>query len=63
MAHPFGYRVVVEWSDEDEAFVARIPALAGCAAHGSTAEKATREAMVAARGILASMRAHGDRFP
>jgi len=63
MSEPFGYRVVVEWSDEDEAFVARVPALPGCAAHGPTAERATREALVAAHGILDSMRAHGDPLP
>jgi len=55
--------VVVEWSDEDGAFIARVPALAGCAAHGRTPEQATREAVVAARGIIDSMRAHGDRIP
>ena len=60
---PFRYRIVVEWSDEDEAFIARVPALPGCAAHGSTPEKATREAATAARGILESMRAHGDAIP
>ena len=63
MAEHFGYRVVVEWSDEDEAFIARVPAFAGCAAHGATADKATREALVAARGIIESMRAHGDKLP
>jgi antitoxin HicB len=63
MRDPFGYRVVVEWSDEDASFVARVPALSGCAAHGSTAEQATREAVVAARGIIHSMHAHGDPIP
>lgn len=63
MANPFGYRVVVEWSDEDDAFVARVPALPGCAAHGRTPEQATREVVIAARGIIESMRAHGDRIP
>ncbi len=63
MAEPFGYRVVVEWSDEDRTFVARVPALPGCAAHGRTPEQATREAVVAARGILAAMRAHRDPMP
>lgn len=63
MGVPFGYRVVVEWSDEDSSFVARVPALTGCAAHGPTAEQAAREAVVAARGIIDSMRAHGDPVP
>jgi predicted RNase H-like HicB family nuclease len=63
MTEPFNYRVVVEWSEEDDAFIARVPALPGCAAHGRTPESATREAVVAARGILESMRAHGDALP
>jgi antitoxin HicB len=63
MAERFNYRVVVEWSAEDEAFVARVPALPGCAAHGRAPEAATREAVIAARGILESMRAHGDALP
>jgi predicted RNase H-like HicB family nuclease len=63
MAEPFNYRVVVEWSEEDDAFIARVPALPGCAAHGRTPESATREAVVAARGIIESMRAHGDALP
>ncbi|MGH7813576.1 MAG: type II toxin-antitoxin system HicB family antitoxin [Candidatus Binataceae bacterium] len=60
MVKHFDYRAVVEWSEEDRAFVARVPALPGCAAHGDSPERATREAVVAARGILESMREHGD---
>jgi predicted RNase H-like HicB family nuclease len=63
MIRPFDYRVVVKWSAEDEAFVARVPALPGCAAHGRTPESATHEAVITARGILESMRAHGDALP
>jgi len=63
MAERFEYRVVVEWSAEDEAFVARVPALPGCAAHGATPQRATREAVAAAQGILESIRAHGDSLP
>jgi antitoxin HicB len=63
MVEPFGYRIAVEWSDEDNAFVARVLALPGCAAHGATPEQATREAVVAARGIIESMSAHGEALP
>jgi antitoxin HicB len=63
MTNPFEYRVVVEWSPKDEAFVARVPALPGCAAHGRTPERATREAVIAARAMLDSMRAHGLSLP
>jgi antitoxin HicB len=60
---PFGYRIVTEWSNEDQAFIARVPALAGCAAHGETPEEAAREAREAAAGILASMDAHNEMPP
>ena len=30
------YEVIIYWSDEDEAFVAEVPELPGCAAHGDT---------------------------
>ncbi len=63
MTKPFEYRIVVEWSADDEAFVARVPALPGCAAHGRTPERATREALIAARAMLDSMRAHGLPLP
>jgi len=60
---PFRYRIVVEWSDEDKSFVARVPALAGCAAHGNTADEAAREARRAAEAILDVMREDGDPSP
>lgn len=60
---PFRYRIVVEWSDEDGAFVARVPAFPGCAAHGETPERATREATMAANGILESLQAHEGQIP
>jgi predicted RNase H-like HicB family nuclease len=50
------YRILVEWSDEDQAFIASVPALPGCIAHGPTAEKAAHEAEVAAGLILDVMR-------
>jgi len=30
------YEVIIYWSDEDEAFVAEVPELPGCTAHGPT---------------------------
>jgi predicted RNase H-like HicB family nuclease len=30
------YEIIIYWSDEDHAFVAEVPELSGCAAHGET---------------------------
>lgn len=60
---PFRYRIIVEWSDEDEAFIGRVPAFPGCASHGETPQEATKEAMTAAMGMLESMRERGEELP
>jgi predicted RNase H-like HicB family nuclease len=55
----FRYRILVEWSDEDQAFIARVPALPGCLADGATAEKAAHEAKLSAALFLDVMREDG----
>jgi len=42
------FEIIIYWSNEDQAFVADIPELPGCMAHGSTYEEAlacAKEAM------------------
>ena len=38
------YEVIIYWSDEDQVFVAEVPELPGCSAHGSTQEAALASA-------------------
>lgn len=59
----FSYRILVEWSAPDEAYVARVPALPGCAAHGDSEAEAAHEARVAAEAILAAMREQKRALP
>jgi antitoxin HicB len=60
---PFRYRIVVEWSDEDARFLARVPALPGCVAHGKTEGIAAHEARKAAETILTVLKEDGDEAP
>ena len=34
------YEIIIYWSDEDKAFIADVPELPGCMAHGDTYESA-----------------------
>jgi predicted RNase H-like HicB family nuclease len=38
------YEVIIYWSREDNAFIAEVPELAGCAADGATYEEALKNA-------------------
>ena len=49
MADELRYEVIIYWSDEDEAFVAEVPELPGCAADGATYQEAIANAEVVIR--------------
>ena len=38
------YEIILYWSNEDEAFIAEVPELAGCAADGATRQEALANA-------------------
>jgi predicted RNase H-like HicB family nuclease len=38
------YEIIIFWSEEDQAFVADVPELPGCMAHGESHESALRNA-------------------
>jgi predicted RNase H-like HicB family nuclease len=57
------YEVIIYWSEEDEAFVAEVPQLPGCAAHGSSQEAALASAQEAIRLWLDTAKEFGDPIP
>lgn len=57
------YEVIIYWSEEDEAFVAEVPELPGCAAHGPTQEAALASAQEALRLWIETAKEFGDPVP
>ena len=57
------YEIIIYWSDEDGAFVAEVPQLPGCAAHGETQEGALENINQAVALWLETAREFGDPVP
>jgi predicted RNase H-like HicB family nuclease len=57
------YRIEVRWSPEDEAWIASVPDLQYCTAHGRTPHEAVAEVEVAAEAWLTAARATGHAIP
>ena len=57
------YELIIYWSDEDEAFIAEVPELPGCAAHGATQEAALTSAQEAIRLWIDTAKEFGDLVP
>ncbi|MBX9578315.1 MAG: type II toxin-antitoxin system HicB family antitoxin [Chthoniobacterales bacterium] len=57
------YLTKIYWSDEDEAYVAEVPSLPGCIAHGSSYEQAARHIRLAMELWLGSAKRHHDPIP
>lgn len=57
------YEIIIFWSDADNAFVAEVPELSGCMAHGDSQEKAFSAIREAMRLWLDTAREFGDAIP
>lgn len=57
------YEVIIYWSAEDGAFVAEVPELPGCAAHGATQEAALASAQEAISLWIETAKEFGDPVP
>ena len=62
MKHP-KYHIDVFWSDEDDCWIANVPDLRYCSAHGETPIEALTEVMIAMDLWLEVAREHEDKIP
>jgi len=59
----FKYEVIVYWSDEDQAFIAEVPELPGCAADGQTYQKALANVQVIIKEWIETAKEEGRLIP
>ena len=57
------YEIVLYWSEEDQAFIAEVPELAGCSADGCTYQEALANAEVVIQEWLDTARELGRPIP
>jgi len=57
------YAIAVFWSDEDQCWIADVPDLQFCTAHGASPEEAVREVRLAIEAWLETARELGKPIP
>jgi predicted RNase H-like HicB family nuclease len=57
------YEIIIFWSERDGAFVAEMPELKGCIAHGETQTEALREVNKVAKEWLLMAKEKGWNIP
>ena len=58
-----GYPIEVFWSEEEKVWIADVPDLPSCTAHGATPHEAVAEVELAAEAWLDAARATGRSVP
>lgn len=57
------YEVIIYWSDEDQAFIAEVPELPGCAADGTTYQEALANVEVVIQEWIETAKELGRPIP
>ncbi|MCX6271334.1 MAG: type II toxin-antitoxin system HicB family antitoxin [Bacteroidetes bacterium] len=59
----FKYEIIIHWSKNDDCFIAYIPELSGCMAHGNSQEEALKNAQEAIELWIETANEFGDPVP
>jgi len=59
----YKYETIIYWSKEDSAFIAQVPELPGCIAHGASQEEALANVNEAIQLWLDTTKEFGDPIP
>ena len=59
----YKYQIILYWSNEDAAFIAEVPELRGCMAHGNSPADALENVNEAMRLWIDTAREFGDAIP
>jgi len=57
------YEIIIYWSNEDQVFIADVPELPGCMAHGNTQEQALANAHQAMQLWIDTAKEFGNPVP
>jgi predicted RNase H-like HicB family nuclease len=59
----YKYEIIVYWSEDDQAFIAEVPELPGCAADGATYQEAINNAEIVIEEWIETARQLGRSIP
>lgn len=57
------YEIIIYWSNEDEAFIAEVPELPGCAADGTTYQEALQNVEIVMQEWIETAQELGRQIP
>lgn len=59
----YKYEIIIYWDDQDRIYIADVPELPGCSAHGNTYDEALNNAKEAIQLWIDTAREFGDPVP
>ncbi len=57
------YSMIIQWSDEDQAYLVTVPELPGCMTHGNSYEEAVKQGQDAIEGWIQVAQELGHPIP